>query len=62
VYGEQLVEELYQKFGEILPIMTYFIDSAPQTGQKSIAQRIRKLYFGGRPINNGSFEALKDVS
>jgi hypothetical protein len=51
-----------QKFDEILPMMTYFRESAPQSEQKSIARRIRKFYFGDRPINNDSFEALTDVS
>jgi hypothetical protein len=61
-YGEQLVEELDQKFEEILPMMTYFRESAPQSEQKSIARRIRKFYFGDLPINDDSFKALSDVS
>jgi hypothetical protein len=62
VYGEQLVDELDQKFDEIVPMMTYFRESATQREQKSITQRIRKFYFGDRPINNDSYEALTDVS
>jgi hypothetical protein len=58
----RLVDELDQKFDEILPMMTYIRESAPQSEQKSIARRIRKFYFGDQPINNDSFKALTDVS